>query len=108
MSQHIVVIDPGLGISPVALAKAWNSDDEASAVCPAMVETAPRGDFLGVMEVVVIPAGVGLAVNGVTALVGRLISKLRPLRGEPALEIAELTNANGDQIVVVRMRESSR
>jgi hypothetical protein len=108
VGRLIVVIDPGLETSPAELAAAWNSDEEASVACPAMVDTTPPDDFLGVMKVAVIPAGVGLAVNGVTAMVSRLVSKLRAPRDQPALEITELTKADGDRIVVVRLRELLR
>lgn len=105
MGRLVVVIDPGVAVSPAELAAAWNADDAASAVGSAGVEAARPGDFFGVVELVVIPAGVGLAVNAVTAVIGRLVSRLRASRDQPELEIAEV---DGDRVVVVRLRGISR
>ncbi len=107
MERIVVAVDPNVQVSPAQLAAAWNRDREASAVGTATIETAPPGDYLGVMDLVVIPGGVGLAVNAITALVSRLISKLRDRPGQPELEIIEMTTVNGDQVVVVRLRRIS-
>jgi hypothetical protein len=104
MGRLVLAIDPELGVSPANMVAAWNSDDEASLVGSATVEATTPGDFFGVMDMVVIPAGVGLTVNGITAMVGRLIAKLRGSH-QADLEIAEMTT-NGDQIVAVRLRRA--
>lgn len=109
MGRLVVVVDRALGVAPVDLVMAWNADAEACAAGSAAVETAPRGDFFGVMELVVIPAAVGLGVNAITALVGKLVTRFRPQPlGQPELEIAEMTKADGDRVVVVRLREFPR
>jgi hypothetical protein len=104
MGRLVLAIDPGMEVGPVELAAAWNRNDETSAVGTAVVEAAPPGDFFGVMELVVIPAGVGLAVNGITAMISSLVAKLQAGTDPPELEIAETTRPNGDRIVVVRLR----
>jgi hypothetical protein len=109
MARFVIAVDVELKVASSDLAGAWNQDEEAAAAGAATVETAPPGDFFGVMELVVVPAGVGLAVNAVTALVGKMIARLRPQQpDQPELEIAEMTGANGDQVVVVRLREIPR
>ena len=104
MGRLVLAVDPGVPVSPADLAAAWNADEETSAVGAAAIETAPQGDFFGVMELVVVPAGVGLAVNAMTAIVGSLIARLRARPDPPDLEFAELTRPNGDRVVVVRLR----
>lgn len=104
MGRLMLAMDPDLEVSPADLAAAWNGDEETSLVGSATVETAPPGDFFGLMDVVVIPAGVGLTVNGITAMVGTLIARLRARPDQTDLEIAEMTRPNGDRIVVVRLR----
>jgi hypothetical protein len=109
MGRLVVVVDPALEVAPADLVSAWNADAQARAAGRAVVEKAPRGDFFGVVELVVIPAAVGLGVNAITALTGRLVGKLRPQRaGEAELEVAEMTQASGDRVVVVRLREVPR
>ena len=107
MARLVVVLDPNLKVSPGDLALAWDGDDEAHAAGIATVDSAPPGDFFGVLELVVVPLAVNLVTNAVTAMVGKLITKLRPEQPEqPDLEIAEMTGANGDRIVTVRLRRA--
>ena len=55
--------------------------------------------------IVVVPLAVNLMTNAVTALVGKLMARLRPEQpDQPDLEIAELTQANGDRVVFVRLQ----
>lgn len=104
MGRVVVALDPSVNVKPADLASALNGENETLALGLAMVEAARPGDFLGVMDLVVIPGGVGLAVNGVTTMLGRLVRKLRGSADEAELEITEMTGANGDRIVVVRIR----
>jgi hypothetical protein len=107
MGRLIVVLDPGVVVTPADLATAWESDEETRAVGTATVETAAPGDFFGVLELVVVPLAVNLATNVITVLVGKLMAKLRPERPhQPDLEIAEMTRDNGDRIVVVRLHRT--
>lgn len=108
MGRIVLVMDPELEVSPADMAAAWNGDDEMSLLGSATVETASPGDFFGLMDLVVIPAGVGLTVNAITAMVGTLIAKLRARPGRADLEISEMTRPNGDRIVVVRLRGTQR
>lgn len=109
MSRLVVVLDDSVGVSPAGLAAAWSDDVEASAAGVASVEAAAPGDFFGVLELVVIPLLVNLASSAVTGLVGRLVAKGRPDGpGQSELEIAEMTGAGGDRIVVVRLRGGRR
>jgi hypothetical protein len=106
MTQLEVVLEPGVGVSPADLAAAWESDEEARATGPASVRTAPPDGFFGVLELVIVPLAVNLASSAITALVGKLIARLRTGEPEaPALEIVEMTRPNGDRIVVVRLSE---
>jgi hypothetical protein len=104
MGRLVLVIDPAVEVSPTDFATAWNCSDEASAAGSAMVEAVPPGNFFDAMDLVVIPAGVGLAINGITAMVGSVIARLRARPDPPELEIAEMTRPDGDRIVVVRLR----
>jgi hypothetical protein len=109
MGRLVVVLDDSVGVSPAELATAWAGDAEARAAGEASMEAAPPGDFFSGLELVVIPLLVNLASSAITGLVGRLVAKARPDReGQDGLEITETTGADGDRIVVVRLREAHR
>ena len=103
MGRLIVALDPSVNVKPDDLASTLNATHGTFDAGLATVEAARPGDFLGVVDLVVIPAGVGLAVNGVTAMLGSLVRKLRAPADEAELEIVEMTRTNGDRIVVVRI-----
>jgi hypothetical protein len=102
----VIALDPGAGVSPAALAAAWDKDEQARAVGQAGVEASARGDFLpDVLTLVAIPLAVNVASTAVTAMVSRLVARLRGARpGQLDIEVAELTSADGDRVVVVRLR----
>lgn len=105
MGRLVVVLDPGVAVTPADLAAAWDRDEESRATGAATVETAVPGDFLGVLELVVIPLAVNLSTNAITALVGKLVTTLRPERPDQSeIEIVETTLANGDRTVFARLR----
>jgi hypothetical protein len=108
VGRVLVALDPGTGVSPEDLAAAWGADEEARSVGAARVEPAVRGEFLpDVVTLVAIPVAVNLASAALTAMVGRLVARLRGARpGEPEIEVAAVTSADGDQVVVVRLREA--
>ncbi len=109
MDRLVVVLDDGVGVSPAELAAAWANDAEARAAGAASVEAAAPGNFFGVLVLVVIPLLVNLASSAVTGLVGRLVAKGRPEgASQPELEIIETTRADGDRVVVVRLRGGHR
>jgi len=102
----MIVLDPGAAVSPAALAAAWDADEQARAVGPGSVETSARGEFLpDILTLVAIPMAVNVASTAVTAMVTRLVARLRGTHpDQPDIEVAELTRADGDRIVVVRVR----
>ena len=102
----LIALDPGVQVSPGELAAAWDADEQARAMGPAAVEAPARGEFLpDVLTLVAIPVGVNLASTAITAVVGRLVARLRNTRPDPPeIEVAELTSADGDRAVVVRLR----
>ena len=105
MERLVIALDPGVEVRPAELAAAWDSDDQARTVGAVTVETAPPGDFFGVIELVVIPLAVNLASEAAFGLVSRLINKVRRARlDQPDIEISELAKANGDRVIVVRQR----
>ncbi len=107
MRRLVVVVDPAVLVSPAQLAAAWDGDDVTRAAGAAVVEPARPGDFFGVVELVVVPLAVNLTTSAITALVGRLVARLRPEPG-PDLEITETTRPDGDRVVVVRTRGDLR
>jgi hypothetical protein len=51
-----------------------------------------------------IPLAVNVASTAVTAMVSRLVGKLRPARPhQPDLELVEVSGIDGDRVVVVRL-----
>jgi hypothetical protein len=104
MGRLVVVVDSLVGVSAGELAGAWGADGEASAAGVASVDAPVPGDFLGVVELVVVPLAVNLASSAATALVGRLVARLRRAGpGDPGLEITETVSPGGDRVVVVRL-----
>ena len=106
MGRLVIALDPAVQVSPDELAAAWDADEQARAVGRANVEAPARGEFLpDVLTLVAIPVGVNLASTAITALVGKLVARLRNTRPDPPeIEVAELTSADGDRVVVVRLR----
>ena len=102
----VIALDPGVGVSPAGLAVAWDADEQARALGPATVEASARGDFLpDVLTLVAIPVGVNVASTAITALVSKLVARLRDARpDQPEIEVAETTTADGDRVLVVRAR----
>ncbi len=108
MARLLIALDPDAGVTPAELAAAWNGDTEALAAGTARAEEAGGEEFFtGVLELVVVPLLVNVASNAVSALVGKLVARLRPDRGDgPGLEITEVTTREGDRVVVVRSGEA--
>ena len=106
MERLVIALDPAVGVNSAELAAAWDANEQARAVGPASVETSARGDFLpDVLTLVAIPLAVNVASTAITALVTRLVARLRNSRpDQPDIEVAELTSAAGDRVMVVRLR----
>jgi hypothetical protein len=106
VGRLLIALDPGVQVSPGELAAAWDADEQARALGPAAVEAPARGVFLpDVLTLVAIPLGVNLASTAITAMVGRLVARLRNTRPDPPeVEVAEMASADGDRVVVVRLR----
>ncbi|MCG5445690.1 hypothetical protein NIE79_004211 [Micromonospora sp. NIE79] len=106
MARLVVAVDPAVGVVPVALAKAWESDEEAAALGAASVQPAAPGTFLpGLAELVLVPLAVNLASSLLYDLVRRLIVQQRPAVDVTELELTE-TRSGDDRVVVVRVRRS--
>lgn len=101
----VIALDPGVGVSPAGLAVAWDADEQARALGPATVEASARGDFLpDVLTLVAIPVAVNVASTAITAMVSRLVARLRDARpDQPGIEVTETTSADGDRVLVVRV-----
>src|SRR5690242_9338924 len=88
VGRLVIILDPGVAVTPAELAAAWDTDEQARAVGPAHVESSPRGEFLpDVFTLVAIPIAVNLASTALTALVTRLVARLRNARpDQPEVE----------------------
>ena len=106
MERLVIALDPGVGVSPAGLAVAWDNDEQARALGPATIETSARGDFLpDVLTLVAIPVAVNVASTAITAMVSRLVARLRDARpDQPEIEVTETTTADGDRVLAVRVR----
>jgi hypothetical protein len=105
MGRLLVEIGRGVDVGPAALAAAWNADEETRGLGTAVVESARTADVFSVMDLVVLPTGIGLAVNAITALVSSLLARLRAKPDVLDLEIFATTKANGDQVIAVHLRK---
>jgi hypothetical protein len=110
MGRLLVMVDPGVGIEPDALAAAWNADGEAAAVGAARVEAARGADFFpGVVELVVVPLVVNLASSVGYDLLKKLVTDLRHGRkNAPPVELTEASASSCDVVVIVRLAGGSR
>ena len=104
MARLLVAVDRAAGVDPADVAAAWDGDDEARGAGLAAVEVPRPGEFLGdVLALVVIPLAVNLASSAATALVSRVMQKLRPAPDAGDLEVVASADRNGDLVVVVRV-----
>lgn len=105
MNRLLLALDPDAGMSPAALAAAWNANDRAALAGIARVETAGPGEFIpGVVELVVVPLAVNLASNAVYDLVKRVLNDLRHDSGQsPEPELPQARTSGGDLVVVIRV-----
>jgi hypothetical protein len=105
MARLLVAVDRAAGVDPADVAAAWDGDDEARGAGLAAVEVPQPGEFLGdVLALVVIPLAVNLASSAATALVSRVMQKLRPAAPDAGdLEVVASAGGDGDLVVVVRV-----
>lgn len=103
MGRVVIVVAPGTGFAPGAMAAAWNGDGEASAVGTAGLEAA-RGDvfFPGLVELVVVPLAVNLASSAAYDLVKKLAARLRPAGAQESRVERGEAGAGEDVIIVIR------
>ncbi|WP_433116677.1 hypothetical protein [Micromonospora sp. CA-246542] len=107
MARLVVAVDPALGVEPVTLAKAWDSDEESAALGAASVQrAAPETLLPGLAELVLVPLAVNLASGLLYDLVRRLVVQQRPAVDVTELELTE-TRSGDDRVVVVRVRRSA-
>ncbi|MEU0547051.1 hypothetical protein [Micromonospora sp. NPDC005979] len=107
MARLVVAVDPAVGVEPVTLAKAWDSDEESAALGAASVQQAAPETFLpGLAELVLVPLAVNLASGLLYDLVRRLVVQQRPAVDVTELELTE-TRSGDDRVVVVRVRRSA-
>jgi hypothetical protein len=108
MGRVVIVVAPGAGFGPEAVASAWNADREASAAGTAVVEDAGGEVFFpGLVELVAVPLAVNVTSSVVYDLVKKLAGRLRrPGGGDEAQverpEFLEVTGGGGDVIIVIR------
>lgn len=105
MRRVVIVVAPGAGFRPGAVAAAWNADAGALAAGTAVVEAAAQGEdfFPGLVELVVVPLAVNVASSVVYDLVKGVAGRLRREGGgEPAVERPEVAAGGGDVIIVIR------
>jgi len=104
MGRIVIVVAPDEGLTPEAVAAAWNADAESSAV--GMAEKKVAGEdvfFPSLVELVVIPLAVNLASSAAYDLVKKLAARLRSAaRDEPRVERPEVSAGSGDVIIVIR------
>jgi hypothetical protein len=111
MPRLTLAMDPELEVDAAAFVAAWDADEEARRLGQAELEEARREALLpGIVELVVIPLLVNVGGSVLQDVVKRLVGKVRGLRHPPGdeFEVAELTTASGDRLVVVRSRRWDR
>jgi hypothetical protein len=110
MGRIVIVVAPGAGFGPGAVAAAWNADVETSAAGTAKVEAAGCEVFFpGLVELVVVPLAVNVASSVAYDLIKKLAGRLRrDGGGEPQVERPEVTAGGGDVIIVIRGGDGPR
>lgn len=106
MARVLVLVDPGVGVSPSDLVKVWSPAPPA-AEGPVRVE-AVRGRVMlpGVLEVLALPVAVNLASSALFELVRSWVVRARG-SDEVAFEVVESTDDQGNRVVVVRPHRTS-
>ncbi|GLY96268.1 hypothetical protein Acsp02_35230 [Actinoplanes sp. NBRC 103695] len=101
-----MAVDGSVGVSAREFAAGWVQEPDAVEAGPAVAEELPEGAFLpGVTELVVVPLAVNLAAAVVYDVVRRVVSRAsRRPREVSEIEIAEVTTAGGDRVIVVRAK----
>jgi hypothetical protein len=107
VGRVLMALEPGIGLSATEVVQSWHADEQALAVSPAEIQEVRGGEFLpGLVELILIPGAVNLAVSALYDLIRRVIRRSRPDRRELAeLELVEVTTAFGDRVVMVRLRQ---
>jgi hypothetical protein len=105
VTRLLIAVDRAAGVDPADVVAAWDGDDEARGAGLAAVEVPRLGEFLGdVLALVVNPLAVNLAGSAATALVSRLMQKLRPAAPNAGdLEVVASAGRAGDLVVVMRV-----
>jgi len=86
VGRLVIALDPDVGVSPKALASAWDAYEETRSLGEASVVTSAQRDFLpDVITLVAIPIAVNPASTALTAMVHRLVVRLAPLATTPRL-----------------------
>lgn len=104
MNRVVIMVAPGTGFGPGAVAAAWNGDAEGLAAGTAVVEAATGEVFFpGLVELVVVPMAVNMASTVIYELVKKLAARLRAPEGEqPKVEQPEISLGSEDIIIVIR------
>jgi hypothetical protein len=106
MNRALVAVEATVGVSAEEFVAAWTEvvDDDTSAP-PPQVEAATGATFLpGLTELVVIPLAVNMASAVLYDLIRRALRQAGKRHEVTEVELAEITTAQGDRVVVARAR----
>jgi hypothetical protein len=108
----LVALDESASVEAASFAAAWCEDGEAQRVGGSAVLIPVPGAvfFPGVVALVAIPLAVNLGSSALYDIVKRLLAGSRrpEEHGDGELEVVEMLSADGERLLVVRLRVAER
>lgn len=99
MAQKIA-LDPALGLTPAALAAAWNANPATAAHGPARTESAPPGQFMDFAEMGFLVVS-SIALNLLSSYLYDLIKDTFAGQPAPTVAIHEVPQPDGSKIIII-------
>jgi hypothetical protein len=107
----LLALAPGVDVGAEVFVRSWLADEEAQRMsADVSVASAPAPAFIpGVVELVLLPLGVGVASSALYDLVKRVVASAR--RSSSAtemgsgLEVVDIRDGEGRRVLVVRLED---
>jgi hypothetical protein len=104
--QHLVALDPQLGISAAEFVAAWNESEHAAAN-PATVDEAPRPAFLPLeVTVALISAAATIPATVIATFVSEYLKQKYLKEDKPKVAVTTITTPDGQPVLIIKREES--
>lgn len=104
--QHLVALDPKLGLSAAEFVEAWNTSDHAPE-STASVDEAPRESFLTPeLTVALITVAVSIPATVVVNFVSEYLKKKFIDKDEPKVTVTTIQTPDGQPVWIIKQEET--